>query len=81
MVLQLRIIENHQNGKDTHLRGLQVFSKDERVKRARFTRDIAEVTAGVNGMGRFTEEGMHSKRNDESASVDDLDWIEEPELR
>ena len=81
MVLQLRIIENHQNGKDTHLRGLQVFSKDERVKRARFTWDIAEVTAGVNGMGRFAEEEMHRKRNDGNAAIDEFDWIEEPELR
>lgn len=30
MVLQVRIIENHQNGKDTHLRGMQVFAADER---------------------------------------------------
>ncbi|KAF1809495.1 galactose-binding like protein, partial [Eremomyces bilateralis CBS 781.70] len=25
MLLQVRILENHQNGKDTHLRGLQIF--------------------------------------------------------
>ena len=29
MLLQVRICENHQNGKDTHLRGLQIFAKDE----------------------------------------------------
>ncbi|KAF4550766.1 Anaphase-promoting complex subunit 10-like protein [Elsinoe fawcettii] len=27
-LVQVRIIENHQNGKDTHLRGLQLFSVD-----------------------------------------------------
>ncbi|KZF24066.1 galactose-binding like protein [Xylona heveae TC161] len=27
-LLQLRITENHQNGKDTHLRGLQIFARD-----------------------------------------------------
>lgn len=27
-LVQVRIIENHQNGKDTHLRGLQIFSVD-----------------------------------------------------
>lgn len=27
-LVQVRIIENHQNGKDTHLRGLQIFSID-----------------------------------------------------
>ena len=29
MIVQVRITENHQNGKDTHLRGFQVFAKDE----------------------------------------------------
>jgi anaphase-promoting complex subunit 10 len=28
MLIQVRICENHQNGKDTHLRGLQIFAKD-----------------------------------------------------
>lgn len=27
-LVQLRILENHQNGKDTHLRGLQIFARD-----------------------------------------------------
>ncbi len=29
MLVQVRICENHQNGKDTHLRGLQIFAMDE----------------------------------------------------
>lgn len=28
-LVQLRILENHQNGKDTHLRGLQIYARDE----------------------------------------------------
>jgi len=28
-LVQVRILENNQNGKDTHLRGLQLFAKDE----------------------------------------------------
>lgn len=28
-VVQVRILENHQNGKDTHLRSVQIFAKDE----------------------------------------------------
>ncbi|KAF2757024.1 galactose-binding like protein [Pseudovirgaria hyperparasitica] len=27
-LLQVKIMENHQNGKDTHLRGLQIFARD-----------------------------------------------------
>lgn len=30
MVIQVRISENHQNGKDTHVRGFQVFARDDR---------------------------------------------------
>ena len=29
MLLQVRIVENHQNGKDTHLRGLNIYSIDK----------------------------------------------------
>ncbi|KAF2265166.1 galactose-binding like protein [Lojkania enalia] len=28
-LVQIRILENHQNGKDTHLRGLQIFARDD----------------------------------------------------
>lgn len=28
-VVQVRILENHQNGKDTHLRAVQIFARDE----------------------------------------------------
>jgi len=30
-LVQVRIIENHQNGKDTHLRGLQIFARDKEL--------------------------------------------------
>ncbi|KAK8182911.1 anaphase-promoting complex, subunit 10-domain-containing protein [Phyllosticta citribraziliensis] len=29
MLVQVKIVENHQNGKDSHLRGLQIFAKDK----------------------------------------------------
>ena len=28
-IIQIRVLENHQNGKDTHVRGVQVFAKDD----------------------------------------------------
>ena len=28
-LVQVKILENHQNGKDTHLRGLQIFARDK----------------------------------------------------
>ncbi|KAF2222529.1 anaphase-promoting complex, subunit 10-domain-containing protein [Elsinoe ampelina] len=33
-LVQVRIVENHQNGKDTHLRGLQLFSIDPTASEA-----------------------------------------------
>lgn len=30
-VVQIRVCENHQNGKDTHVRGVQLFARDETV--------------------------------------------------
>lgn len=28
-IIQVRVLENHQNGKDTHVRGVQVFARDK----------------------------------------------------
>ncbi|KAI9846386.1 MAG: anaphase promoting complex subunit doc1, partial [Thelocarpon superellum] len=33
-LVQMRIAENHQNGKDTHVRGLQIFARDETKREA-----------------------------------------------
>lgn len=43
-LLQIRILENHQNGKDTHVRGLQVWAKDGGPSRMR--------AANAVGVGR-----------------------------
>ncbi|MCJ1476116.1 anaphase promoting complex subunit doc1 [Lambiella insularis] len=29
MCLQVRVLENHQNGKDTHIRGVQIYAREE----------------------------------------------------
>lgn len=29
-IVQVKVLENHQNGKDTHVRGLKIYSHDER---------------------------------------------------
>lgn len=48
MVVQVKICENHQNGKDTHVRGVQVFAKDERVSKETRSRGLAEGTERVD---------------------------------
>jgi anaphase-promoting complex subunit 10 len=29
-LIQVKVVENHQNGKDTHVRGLRIYARDER---------------------------------------------------
>jgi anaphase-promoting complex subunit 10 len=33
-LVQVRVMENHQNGKDTHVRGLKIYARDERMRGA-----------------------------------------------
>lgn len=50
-LVQIKILENHQNGKDTHLRGLQIFAKDnERESRPKVHHVVREQKS-VNGNG------------------------------
>jgi anaphase-promoting complex subunit 10 len=87
MVLQVRITENHQNGKDTHVRGFQVFARDERRKgggqgngqvgkrKSQGKRKSGEVAAGVGKVGGAEgEDGGFG-------GLEEPDWMGEPELR
>lgn len=47
MVVQIQICENHQNGKDTHVRGFQVFARDERAATAVGTGDALGQQKGA----------------------------------
>ena len=73
-LLQVKVVENHQNGKDTHVRGLKVYARDERVGRA-----------GLGLLGGEREEG--AKKRDSRANglerswIVEPDWMGEPELR
>ncbi|KAF2461905.1 anaphase-promoting complex, subunit 10-domain-containing protein [Lineolata rhizophorae] len=75
MLIQIRISENHQNGKDTHLRGLQVFTRDKaseaealRLQRQRaatknaiLARAFPSDDAGVRGRAKGSS-GVESVR-------------------
>lgn len=81
MVLQVRVIENHQNGKDTHVRGLQVFSLDERAGMRKYgTR--TEEEGGMNGNVRI---GWDDVAGEEVETSDEVviepEWTSEVELR
>ncbi len=77
-LVQVRIVENHQNGKDTHVRGLKVFARDDRAR------------GGLGGLG-LGEEGRAGKsralvakgqtNGTERGWLLEPDWMGEPELR
>lgn len=75
MLLQVRICENHQNGKDTHLRGLQIFAKDTAVKSIV---DRPQQIASQPAVSKTPELPRKSKKN-----IWDLGggWMDAPVLR
>ncbi|KAF1954751.1 galactose-binding like protein [Byssothecium circinans] len=62
-LVQIKILENHQNGKDTHLRGLQIFALDgekEGVGEGRRRGVMRKKIAG-GGVGRLEGQGEGGK--------------------
>lgn len=70
MVIQMKVLENHQNGKDTHVRGFQVFARDDR--RAIQSRGFNE---------RATNQTSKAQAPKNILTFDDTDWMPEPEIR
>ncbi|KAK7188432.1 hypothetical protein DPSP01_004648 [Paraphaeosphaeria sporulosa] len=75
-LVQVKILENHQNGKDTHLRGLQVFARDGDVGGRPGRRESAVHVA--KGMG--AESGVKQGRR-EVAGLAGGGWMDEGVLR
>ena len=78
MVIQVRICENHQNGKDTHVRGFQVFAKDDNAGKGSRKMVRRMVDAAWN-----SRLGKAEANNDEVEIVgmEEADWMGEPEIR
>lgn len=74
MVVQVRICENFQNGKDTHVRGFQVFARDETGGKE--GRRI--VKRGKKGEIALDDEGEAEM---ELVGIQEADWMGEPEIR
>ncbi|KAL1953225.1 hypothetical protein VTO42DRAFT_3367 [Malbranchea cinnamomea] len=78
MVIQVRICENHQNGKDTHVRGFQVFARDDKY----FARRRRSSTLPHKNKVDATEKLECGAENDVVlAKFDEADWLQEPEIR
>ncbi|KAJ5167302.1 uncharacterized protein N7482_006083 [Penicillium canariense] len=95
MVVQMRVMENHQNGKDTHVRGFQVFACDDSRRRVaaapsasadgRHRRHSARqsLRGGVTEMlhSRTASEDLDTSRLISTSGLDEPDWMGEPVIR
>ncbi len=79
MVVQVRICENHQNGKDTHVRGFQVFARDESAGKG--SRKV--IQKGImHGKADDASNGSGGNREEEEIlGMEEADWMGEPEVR
>lgn len=87
MVIQMRIIENHQNGKDTHVRGFQVFARDDDRRRmgtapsasadGRARRQSVRKSMGKDG----ERSGGEDEENNRVIGLEEPDWMGEPVIR
>lgn len=73
MMLQIRVCENHQNGKDTHVRGVQIFARAE-------GRGVAGSMAEAEREGDGREE-RRIERWAEESGMEEPEWMGEPILR
>lgn len=76
-LVQVKVVENHQNGKDTHLRGLKIYAHDEKVSKG-----------GMEKMDSVLvdEEWVGSKKKTRSeipvgGMLTEPDWMGEIEMR
>ncbi|KAL4880976.1 galactose-binding domain-like protein [Aspergillus karnatakaensis] len=91
MVIQMRVMENHQNGKDTHVRGFQVFARDDdrrrvgnapsasadgRVRRHSIRKSLRGATDD-DGRG----EGNGDRDRGKDTELEEPDWMGDPVIR
>ena len=77
-VVQVRILENHQNGKDTHLRAVQIFARDEAQSVRREERVLGNRSANTLPVRSVTGGAARLK---ESNNIKMAEWMVEPDLR
>ncbi|KIM96481.1 hypothetical protein OIDMADRAFT_205156 [Oidiodendron maius Zn] len=73
-LVQVRIIENHQNGKDTHVRGLKIYARDERLGRGGLG-----ILDEIDGKRRVARQ-MQSQGAERTTLIEP-DWMADPEIR
>jgi anaphase-promoting complex subunit 10 len=76
-LVQVKILENHQNGKDTHLRAVQLFARDEmhETRQPRSSPRKAETVLPMRALKKAEKGG---KAND---GIKLASWMMDPEIR
>ncbi|KAF2683724.1 galactose-binding like protein [Lentithecium fluviatile CBS 122367] len=80
-LVQIKILENHQNGKDTHLRGLQIFARDNEGKGKK---SMVSVGGGGRDGGTGARGNLGRVLGGERKRIGGLtksEWMAEPVLR
>jgi anaphase-promoting complex subunit 10 len=86
-VLQMQILENHQNGKDTHLRGIKIYAFDADAAQGTARETTAEEPSGVMGLttgdklGDIVRELAVARLESGEAGFTLPDFMKEPEIR
>jgi anaphase-promoting complex subunit 10 len=76
-LVQVKVVENHQNGKDTHVRGLKIYARDEKAGGMGGMGDMEDLVRG--GMSVNREKSKVGTLRE--ATLTEPDWMGEPELR
>ncbi|RDL35468.1 uncharacterized protein BP5553_07399 [Venustampulla echinocandica] len=74
-LVQVRVVENHQNGKDTHVRGLKVYARDERARGG-----LVPLADSGPPKGDLAA-AIEKKGNEERTWLVEPEWMGDPELR
>lgn len=75
-LVQVKVMENHQNGKDTHVRGLRIYAKDERLGGGGGALGVLD---DVEGARKAASQVQNS--GTERGFLLEPDWMGDPELR
>ncbi|KAL4785883.1 galactose-binding domain-like protein [Aspergillus varians] len=87
MVIQMRVLENHQNGKDTHVRGFQVFANDDDRRRignapsASADGRVRRHSARKTLRGANDNDGRGEGNGGKVTGLEEPDWMGDPVIR
>lgn len=76
LVVQVRILENHQNGKDTHLRAVQLFTLEDKGD-WKDENNIEDYRLGIPAESKLRTNGQWNDINE----IRMAPWMLEPDLR